>query len=161
MALRSRNKMNRILTILILIALPLVTNGQEIDTTLLSSISKSFGLNKSVNIEFRYYSHHQFEDPINLQNLNTIILFLKKNENLKIELRCHSDCQGTIDYNLKLTQRQAENIKTWLVTNGTIDQARIRPIGKGGEFPIQECLECKCEENKRRINRRVEILTIE
>ena len=93
--------MNKILTFFILGIVPLFSYGQLIDTTLLLSISKGFDMGESVNIEFRYYSHHQFEDSTNLKNLNTIIQFLKKHDSLKIELRCHSDCKGNRDYNLK------------------------------------------------------------
>ena len=148
------------LTLVIVGLTMVVSNGQEIDSILLSSIKENFEKDKSVNIEFPYYSHHAFDDPTNLMKLLTILQFLKKHKIIKIELTCHSDCRGLEEYNLKFTQKKSENIKSWFVHNG-INQARIRPIGKGEIIPIEECILCNCEANKHQKNRRIEILKID
>lgn len=153
--------MKEILTFSILLLCQYTLFGQEIDSSLLSKIEYDFTHGKSVNISFDHFSHHQFEDPTNLKNLLTIIDLLKKNEHLKIELRSHSDCKGKEEFNLALTERQADQIKNWLLYQGRFNRDRITSTGKGELFPIAECPNCKCNENIYRTNRRLEIVKIE
>ncbi len=151
--------MSKLLKSVLIIFFPLLSMGQEIDSTLLNSIAEKFKNGNSINIEFRFYSHHQFRDLINIRNLQTIIQYLKNNEKCKIELRCHSDCRGSHDYNLRLIQMKSERIKAWIVDRG-INKERIKAKGKGRGFPLKLCKQCNCEDEIHSSNRRIEIVKI-
>lgn len=66
----------------------------------------------------------------------------------------HTDSVGNDDYNLKLSQRRAESVKTHLSTQNHLDADRITPIGKGESVPIGD----NGNYQGRRDNRRVEFL---
>lgn len=66
----------------------------------------------------------------------------------------HTDQIGDSSYNLKLSQRRSEQLKTYLVSNG-ISKRRIVAIGKGEEKLVEKCTSCTKEQNQK--NRRVEI----
>ncbi len=43
----------------------------------------------------------------------------------------HTDEVGSDTYNMKLSKRRAESVKTWFVKNGKIDAKRVTTVGKG------------------------------
>jgi len=139
---------------------PFILKSQDVDTLLLLKIENRFTLGKSVNIEFKFYYHHPTEEISNRDILKTILYYLKENKSVKIELISHSDCRGNKDYNRALTKRQAEKIRTWLISNG-ISKNRIISLGAGGEFPLVECKNCNCTDDLHRKNRRIEIRKLE
>ena len=149
-----------IFSTLLLVLTPLVSNGQEIDSILFSRIKENFERGKSVNIEFHFYFDNQFKNSLNLKKLVTITHFLDEHRDINIELRCHTDCQGRQDYLIAFSQRQAKIITSFLVAYG-LNEARIKAVGMGGLYPIEECHHCKCEDFKHRRNRRIELIKIE
>jgi len=50
----------------------------------------------------------------------------------------HTDRIGSEAYNLKLSERRANAVKTYIVTKG-IDSSRLQAIGKGKSEPVVEC----------------------
>ena len=47
----------------------------------------------------------------------------------------HTDASGTDDYNKSLSEKRAENVKRYLMTNFSIDASRLRALGRG-EFDL-------------------------
>ena len=68
-------------------------------------------------------------------NLNNIITILKRNPQLKIRIEGHTDNIGSKKYNLELSGKRAEAIKTYLVKKG-VGKSRITTIGHGFSKPI-------------------------
>ena len=83
--------------------------------------------------------------------LNRLVVFLKKNENLKIEISGHTDNTGTAEYNKKLSQQRADAVEAYLLKNG-IDQVRLIATGYGQDKPIDD----NNTDSGRARNRRVE-----
>jgi OOP family OmpA-OmpF porin len=83
--------------------------------------------------------------------LDVVVMFLKANPSIKIELNGHTDNRGIHADNVKLSKERVDKVKQYLVTNG-IDQKRISGKGYGGLKPIAS----NENEETRRFNRRVE-----
>lgn len=84
--------------------------------------------------------------------LNTLAELLKNNPNLKVEIGGHTDDVGGEEYNLKLSQKRAEAVKSYLVEKGTAPQ-RLSCRGYGFSKPITD----NSSEDLRAMNRRTEI----
>ena len=61
--------------------------------------------------------------------------FLKANENVSIQVEGHADERGGIQYNLALSERRAQSVKSYLVALG-VSKSKITTIGYGKEKPV-------------------------
>jgi len=86
------------------------------------------------------------------KQLQHVVILLKENPELKIEVQGHTDDQGSDDYNLKLSQRRAETVVTYLGLFG-IDSGRLTPKGFGESKPLMP----NTNDEGRAKNRRVEL----
>jgi OmpA-OmpF porin, OOP family len=101
------------------------------------------------NITFEYDSS-VLQDPSYIE-LEKLLLLLKDNPKIEIEIHGHTDNHGDDDYNLTLSKKRAKAVLTYLMMNG-IDKARLTSQGFGEKKPIKGN-----ETNEgRRQNRRVE-----
>jgi outer membrane protein OmpA-like peptidoglycan-associated protein len=89
-----------------------------------------------------------------LVQLDELALILKKYENANLSIDGYTDSQGADDYNLTLSQKRTDAVKTYLMAKG-IMESRLAGIGYGETLPIAD--------NKTAIgrakNRRVELKT--
>lgn len=83
--------------------------------------------------------------------LNRVIEFLQQNPNIKIELSGHTDNVGNDEFNKTLSQKRADSVMAYLVTNG-IDPTRLLAKGYGMEKPVAD----NTTEEGKAMNRRVE-----
>lgn len=85
------------------------------------------------DIRFDYDKHdiRRVDEEILRENA----AFLKKNPKMKIQIEGHCDERGTIEYNLALGERRANNTKRYLVSLG-ITSDRISTISFGKERPL-------------------------
>ena len=49
----------------------------------------------------------------------------------------HTDASGSGTYNLKLSKRRAEEIRSYLVANHRVDHARLQALGRGESEPLR------------------------
>ena len=81
-----------------------------------------------------------------------------------VRITGYTDRLGSDKYNLRLSQRRADAVKTYLVGKG-IDGSRLSTMGKGKADPVVQCNDrnraalIKCLEPNRRVE--VEEITIE
>ena len=68
--------------------------------------------------------------------LNKLIEFLELNDNIKIEIRSHTDYRGNDDYNYDLSERRAQSVVDYLIEHG-IDFDRLVPQGYGETMPAE------------------------
>lgn len=88
--------------------------------------------------------------------LDHLVLLLKNNSTMKIELSSHTDSKGTDDYNMKLSQARAQSVVDYLINKG-ISKDRLVAKGYGELQPI----ETNDTEEGRQMNRRSEFKILE
>src|SRR3989304_1216440 len=94
--------------------------------------------------------------------LKKAIDFVRKYPGAKVELEGHTDIKGTEQYNQKLSERRAEAVRQYLITEGAVEKAMILATGYGELRPIapNKTQDGKDNPEGRAENRRVEILII-
>lgn len=89
--------------------------------------------------------------PQSYNELRRLKELLEANPDMKIELRGHTDNQGTVEFNRRLSEARAKAVVDYLVARG-IDARRLSYKGFGKSMPI----ESNDTPEGRRRNRRVE-----
>ena len=84
--------------------------------------------------------------------LNELYRILRDNPDIRIRIIGHTDDVGRDDYNQKLSEGRAYNVKKEMVNRG-IDAKRIETLGRGEKDPIVP----NNSDKHRQMNRRVEI----
>lgn len=83
--------------------------------------------------------------------LDSLIIILKNNPTLVIEIASHTDSRADDDYNMKLSLKRAQSCMNYLIAKG-IPKARLKAVGYGETRPINDCDDCTEEEHQQ--NRR-------
>lgn len=94
-------------------------------------------------------------EPRSFFELKKLLLLMRRNPTMKIEVRGHTDNQGTDEYNLKLSADRAKSVVNFLVYNG-IKPYRVKSKGFGETMMIAE----NETEEGRQMNRRVEFIIL-
>ncbi|MDT8335717.1 MAG: OmpA family protein, partial [Desulfurivibrionaceae bacterium] len=102
------------------------------------------------NITFAYDSHRL--NRSSFEELDRWAAFLKGRQDVKVELRGHTDSAGQSEYNNKLSRNRAQAVADYLAGQG-IDPDRLIVKGLGSEQPIAT----NDTSEGRKLNRRVEI----
>jgi peptidoglycan-associated lipoprotein len=86
---------------------------------------------KDIHFDFDKYNIRRGDTEILKENA----ALLKKNPKIKIQIEGHCDERGTVEYNLALGERRANNTKKYLVSLG-VSADRISTISYGKERPL-------------------------
>ena len=86
-------------------------------------------------------------------NLGQLVAFLAKYPSRTVAIEGHTDSVGGDDYNLGLSQRRADSVRSHLVSRG-VDAARITSMGAGESSPVAG----NDTATGRQQNRRVEVI---
>lgn len=86
-------------------------------------------------------------------NLNKLAAFLNKYPDRNVAIEGHTDNVGSDDYNLALSQRRADAVKSYLINQG-VDAGRVSSTGKGESSPVAG----NDSASGRQMNRRVEVV---
>lgn len=69
-------------------------------------------------------------------DLSELATFLKRFEDVQVEVEGHTDSVGPTDYNQSLSQRRAQAVVDHLVSQHGIDRSRLMPRGYGESQPV-------------------------
>ncbi|MGQ9831902.1 MAG: DUF4892 domain-containing protein [Thermochromatium sp.] len=86
--------------------------------------------------------------------LEQIALMLVENPDLKLYVVGHTDNRGTLEYNMDLSRRRAEEVVRTLIQSYGIPGERLKPVGVANLAPLTS----NATEAGRALNRRVEIV---
>ena len=105
--------------------------------------------------------YYNFNDatlrPDARKDLNLIVSLMKQQPNMRVELRSHTDCRGSDEYNQGLSQRRADGVVAYMETQG-IARDRMVPVGYGESEPRNICQDgVDCTEQEHARNRRTEV----
>jgi outer membrane protein OmpA-like peptidoglycan-associated protein len=112
---------------------------------------------KTVVLKNIYYDINKFSiRPDAAKELDILVGFLSTNIGVKIEIASHTDSRSQDIYNLKLSQKRADEVVAYLVAKG-IDQSRLVAKGYGETKLVNNCTnDTKCSEEEHQMNRRTE-----
>jgi OmpA-OmpF porin, OOP family len=102
------------------------------------------------NIQFAFDSYQLLTGSFT--ELNKLIDLLNENPQLKIILSGHTDDQGSVTYNLNLSEKRAASVANYLISKG-VNPKRISHKGYGKSQPLVN----ERSESARAMNRRVEV----
>ena len=68
--------------------------------------------------------------------LERVVIILKKNPHLKLEIQGHSDNRGSSEYNAQISRNRARAVIQYLVKEG-IEKGRLRAVGYGSSKPVR------------------------
>ena len=92
--------------------------------------------------------------------LLTAVSYLKEHGDVKVEVQGHTDAKGSDDYNMKLGERRAEAVKTYLESQG-VAASRISTKSFGKTVPVAEnTINGRDNPKGRAENRRVVIIEL-
>ncbi len=120
--------------------------GARVDSKGCAEKAQTFKLE---GVNFRSGSDQLTGDSI--ENLSDVAAFLKSQPELRVELAGHTDAQGSAIFNMQLSQKRADAVKTFLVRAG-INPDRLRAVGYGETTPVAT----NATPDGRATNRRVE-----
>jgi outer membrane protein OmpA-like peptidoglycan-associated protein len=100
------------------------------------------------NIFFDFDKYELKEKSVT--ELQKVIRFLNQNSNIKIEISGHTDNMGNASYNQQLSEKRAQSVYKYLVSNG-IASTRLSAKGLGQTQPIDTNETEEGRQNNRRI----------
>ncbi|HET6245245.1 MAG: PD40 domain-containing protein [Bacteroidetes bacterium] len=109
-----------------------------------------------------YYDFDKGQVKVDSKNaLDKNIAILKANPDVKIKIIAYADSKGSLDYNIRLSKKRANEAAQYLILKG-ISAKRIQAIeGKGEANLVNKCadgVECTPEEHQ--LNRRAEFIVV-
>lgn len=127
------------------------------DTVFVELTFEKIVIDKPIVIKNIYYDFDKWNiRPDAAIELNKLVVILKQNPSIEIELGSHTDCRGTDKYNEVLSQRRAESAVNYIIANG-IDAKRITAKGYGEYVLVNKCKDdVPCSEPEHQENRRTE-----
>lgn len=88
-----------------------------------------------------------------MRSLNQLAVALRDDPNARIAIEGHTDSTGSHAHNMNLSNRRAESVRSYLVSNG-VDYSRITARGMGPDYPVAS----NNTAAGRQQNRRVEVI---
>ncbi len=93
--------------------------------------------------------------------LDSIVKFMKENQNVKLILGGHTDSPGTPEYNVALSNRRNDSVARYLSSKG-VNSNRITAKGYGLSKLVNHCEKgIECSDAEDQLNRRVEFQFVE
>jgi peptidoglycan-associated lipoprotein len=109
---------------------------------------------QEITLENIYYDYGKSDiRPDAMPTLNELAELLRRNPGISIQLNSHTDCRGSDNYNLSLSQARAQSAVNYLISRG-IAAARLTARGYGETVPAINCVCAKCTEGEFQANRR-------
>ncbi|MDF1672516.1 MAG: OmpA family protein [Vicingaceae bacterium] len=133
-----------------------ITLINEVDEVIKIAENENFVISK---ILYEYRSADISEAAA--KELDKLVLILKKNKDVGVELSSHTDSKGTDSYNLELSQKRANNAAEYMKSKG-IEENRVIGKGYGETQPVapNELPSGKDNPEGRAKNRRTEFKVI-
>ena len=88
-----------------------------------------------------------------LKELQRAVAFVRKYPGTKVRLDGYTDSIGTVEYNIKLSERRATAVMKYLIKEAGVSSSKITAVGHGKADPVADN---KTAEGRAK-NRRVEV----
>lgn len=113
----------------------------------------------AVKLDNILYEYNKYTlSKIGKAELDTLVMFLKENKNVMVDVSSHTDCRGTAEYNMNLSKLRSQSCINYLVTKG-IPRAMLEVKNYGESKLLNQCADgVECSEELHQINRRTEFV---
>ena len=137
----------------------IMTSGNDIGTFLSNIELQPLEINKVYRIDNIYYDLNKDEIRSDAAiELDKLLITLKDNPGVTIEMGSHTDSRGSGSSNMELSERRAQSAVEYLVTKGNLDPTKLLGRGYGETQLTNKCANgVKCSEKMHQKNRRTEI----
>ncbi len=124
-------------------------------------VKKGENLNRILQLQKIYFKRNSLKlSKTSTEEIDKVIRFLKKNINIKLEVRNYTDAVGSAANNLRISAKRAQVIKNYMASKG-IDPLRIQTKGMGETSILNRCVDgVKCSEKEHSLNRRTEFIIL-
>ncbi len=136
-----------------------MASGNDIGTFLSNIELQPLEINKVYRIENIYYDLNKADIRSDAAiELDKLLVTLKDNPGVTIEMGSHTDSRGSSGSNMELSERRAQSAVTYLVEKGNLDPTKLLGKGYGETQLTNKCANgVKCSEKMHQKNRRTEI----
>lgn len=110
----------------------------------------------NVGYVLNVYFSHDGVDPLSYEGIRNLLQMIKNSPTMKVQISGHTDSHGPEEYNLSLSRRRAEAVRSILIKGGA-DPDRITAVGYGETKPMDS----NDTMEGRRLNRRIEFTILE
>ncbi len=139
-----------------------LTAGHTMGTLLANVELEPVEIEKTFELKNIYYEYNKWNITEKAAiELDKVVLLLKDNPALVVELGSHTDSRGKTAYNQELSNKRAKSAVDYIVAVGGIDRKQIAHQGYGESQLVNGCADgVECSERKHQENRRTEIKII-
>ncbi len=96
------------------------------------------------------------------KSLERLVKILNEHEDVKIQIRSHTDCKGSNEYNLDLSEKRAKSTYDFLKEEVKYpERISWKGIGESEQLEKCDCNRNQCTEDQHQKNRRTEFLVLE
>ena len=92
----------------------------------------------TMTLDIQFASNQTTVKPEFFHNIQKVAQFMKTYPNTSARIEAHTDSSGKSDYNLKLSQKRAENVCKYMIENFAISPDRLVAVGYGESRPIAD-----------------------
>jgi len=139
-----------------------VPPGEEVNLNIVTDLEAvevkegETDLTTAINLKPIYFDFASYEITEKaIIELQKVVVSMRENPTMLIELNAHTDCVGDDDFNLKLSDKRAGASAQYIVDQG-IDITRITSNGFGETQLINNCACEDCSDEEHAVNRRTE-----
>jgi len=138
-----------------------LTEGHDMGTLLANVEMIPIEVNKEIEIRNIYYDYNSARiKTAGRAELDKLVVLLKDNDNLLVELGSHTDSRGETKYNQKLSQKRAQSVVDYLASKG-VNKINLIAKGYGESKLVNRCKNgVECSESKHQRNRRTELKVV-
>ena len=117
--------------------------------------------NMAIRLDNILYDYNKYNlSKVGRSELDTLVMFLKENRAITVEISSHTDCRGTDEYNMKLSQQRGQSCMNYLVQSG-IKKDRLLIKNYGETRLLNQCDDgVECSEELHQVNRRTEFVLV-
>jgi outer membrane protein OmpA-like peptidoglycan-associated protein len=139
-----------------------LTEGNTMGSLLANVELDKIRLSQGIKIENIYYDYNKADIRQDAATeLDKIVVMMKDNPNLIIELGSHTDSRGQDEYNLELSERRAKSAVAYIMREGGIPTDRIAARGYGESSIANRCTNgIACSDKEHEQNRRTMIKVV-
>jgi len=116
---------------------------------------------KAIHMDNILYEYNKYNlSAEGKKELDTLAMFLKENQDIRVEISSHTDCRGRDEYNMELSAHRGRSCMVYLVSRGVKKERML--VRNYGETQLKNHCDdgVACSEELHQVNRRTEFVIL-